>query len=183
MRRKRARAPRASRLAALPDSWPECGCPSRHRWRHDICTYAFAHAASHTSHNRGRPPKMVQSSPPMRLIELSTHSCRCGDSPPPLETCRGRGLRLPRRGTSTADNAWVFAEWPLLRLAACSVHRDARDRACAGDNWAAWEGAYAHRDAHRSVAEDVASKRAVASYDDGLQRRPPPVVAAARAAR
>lgn len=183
MRRKRARAPRASRLAALRDSSPECGCPSRHRWRHDICTHAFAHAASHTSHNRGRPPKMVQSSPPMRLIELSTHSCRCGDSPPPLETCRGRGLRLPRRGTSTADNAWVFAEWPLLRLAACSVHRDARDRACAGDNWAAWEGAYAHRDAHRSVAEDVASKRAVASYDDGLQRRPPPVVAAARAAR
>lgn len=90
---------------------------------------------------------------------------------------------MPRRGTSTADNAWVFAEWPLLRLAACSVHREWAAETCAADNWAAWEGAFAHRDAHRSVAEDVASKRAVASYDDGLQRRHPPVVAAARAAR
>lgn len=131
---------------------------------------------------------MAQSSPPMRLIELSTHSCRCGDSPPPLDNLPGaraplasawdkdRRQRMRLRGVAAATAGGVLSAPGLM-------HRDARDRACAGDNWAAWKGAYAHRDAHRSVAEDVASKRAVASYDDGLQRRPPPVVAAARAAR
>lgn len=102
-------------------SWPECGCLSRHTWRHDICTQAFAHAASHTPHIRGRPPKMAQSSPPMRLIELCTHSCRCGDSPPPLDNLPGaraplasawdkdRRQRMRLRGVAAATAGGVLS--------------------------------------------------------------------------